>query len=590
MDKNIGQGKKMCYIINMKIALSQTNPVIGDFPGNIARMCHWIDKAKRAGCQLIIFPELAVSGYPPQDLLNRPTFIDDQSRHFASLRRKISGITVLCGLVTRHSNEACGKLLHNSAVLFNDSQYQVAYKRLLPTYDIFDERRYFEPGHASTSITWQGLRLGITICEDIFNYAGLRDQANNYHLLAGESSHPYAVDPVSELLHDQAGRPDILINIAASPFSLGKFAARLNFFQQLCQKTTLPLLYVNQVGGQDSVLFDGQSLALDSAGRLQARAARFQEDMQIVDTSRLYDHDPGRLQKDGRIQEINHTENDTEATFAALVAGTRDYVQKCGFKSAVLGLSGGIDSALTAAIASRALGPENVLGVALPSPFTAQESIDDARQLTANLGIAFEIIPINDLYEAELQLLSPLFGNLPHDTTEQNIQARIRGNLLMALANKFGHLLLSTGNKSELAVGYCTLYGDMSGGLAVISDVPKMLVYDLCRYLNSTGTVIPARTISRAPTAELAPDQRDDDDLPPYEILDPILAAYLEDNKSIAEIVGMGFAEDIVIDVVHRLTINEHKRKQAPMGLRVTSKAFGFGRRYPTTQRYREDV
>jgi NAD+ synthetase len=381
-----------------------------------------------------------------------------------------------------------------------------------------------------------------------------------------------------------------LINIAASPFNLGKFTAKLNFFQYICQKTSLPLLYVNQVGGQDSVLFDGQSMVIDARGCLRARGARFKEDMLIVDTSKLQNSGTTTIACDSAPESISPKEDNTEAALAGLVVGTHDYVTKCGFKSAVLGLSGGIDSALTAAIASRALGPENVLGVALPSPFTAPESIEDARQLALNLGIGFEIIPINDLYEAELKLLSPLFGDLPHDTTEQNIQARIRGNLLMALANKFGHLLLSTGNKSELAVGYCTLYGDMSGGLAVISDVPKMLVYDICRHLNKTAEIIPLRTISRPPSAELAPDQRDDDDLPPYEILDPILAAYMEDNKSPAEIVALGFDKTVVADLVHRLTINEHKRKQAPMGLRVTSKAFGFGRRYPTTQRYREDV
>ncbi len=568
----------------MKIALVQTNPVIGDFSGNTANICSWANKAKAAGCGLIILPEMAVSGYPPQDLLNRPSFVSDQERHVNVLRQKISGITVLCGLVTRNKDSAMGKPLHNSAILFNDREYHLLHKQLLPTYDIFDERRYFEPGHPSSTISWQGLRLGITICEDIFNFGGIGGWPGGHHILPCDASRGYEVDPVAEFLRDPNERPDILVNIAASPFSLGKFTARLHFFQELCRQTTLPLIYVNQVGGQDSVLFDGQSLALDAGGRLRAKAASFREDMLIVDSETLADSSTNNV-----ISQLKE-EDASAAAFAALVMGTRDYARKCGFKSAVLGLSGGIDSALTATIASRALGPENVLGVALPSPFTAAESICDARQLALNLGIGFEVISIDALYEAELALLAPLFANLGRDTTEQNIQSRIRGNLLMALANKFGHLLLSTGNKSELSVGYCTLYGDMSGGLAVISDVPKLLVYGICRYLNATDEVIPERTISRPPTAELAPGQRDDDDLPPYDILDPILAAYLEDNKAPAEIVAMGFDKDVVADVVHRLTINEHKRTQAPMGLRISSKAFGSGRRYPTAHGYREDA
>ncbi len=581
MDSNIGQDKKICYISNMKIALAQINPVIGDFSGNIARLCHWVAKAKDAGCQLIIFPELAISGYPPQDLLTRPSFIDDQKRYINELRRKVSGITVLCGLITRHRDNSTGKLLHNSAALFNDKEWQTIHKRLLPTYDVFDERRYFEPGRTSSVINWQGVRLGITICEDIFNFSGTTIQDSE--------TLRYNTAPVNDLLNDPHGRPDILINIAASPFSLGKFDLKRQFFQNLCQKTALPLLYANQVGGQDSVLFDGQSMAFDAKGQLLAKALRFNEDMLIINYADLQDKHRPQSKPEVR-QPSYEKENTAEAAYDALVLGTRDYIKKCGFKSAVLGLSGGIDSALTAAVASEALGAKNVLGVALPSPFTSPESIEDARQLAKNLGVTFEIIPINDIYEAELKLLSPLFGNLPHDTTEQNIQARIRGNILMALANKFGHLLLSTGNKSELAVGYCTLYGDMSGGLAVLADVPKLLVYTICNYLNRHKEVIPARTISRPPTAELAPNQRDDDDLPPYATLDPILTAYLEDNKSISEIISMGYDKDIVGDVIHRLTINEHKRKQAPMGLKITGKAFGFGRRYPTTQRYRENA
>lgn len=578
----------------MKIALVQTNPTIGDFAANVDRICLWTAKAKAAGCRLVIFPELAVSGYPPQDLLDRSAFLDDQQRAVSTLMAEISGISVLCGLFTRHLDNTTGKPLHNSAVLFGNKDLQMVHKRLLPTYDVFDEDRYFEPGRSSQPIAWQGLNLGITICEDIFNYRGLAgDSSCGGDLLVGAPAHRYRVDPVTDLLHGSGNKPDMLINISASPFSLDKFSAKLTFFQRICQETGLPLIYVNQVGGQDSLLFDGQSMVIAADGRLLGKAAAFREDMLIYSLAeKSADSAVWQLDSTGGLRQASldtETEVPKEA-FEALVMGTRDYVRKCGFKSAVLGLSGGIDSALTAAIACEALGDENVLGVALPSPYSSPESIEDARQLAENLGMSFKIIPINEIYEAELRTLAPLFGDLPPDTTEQNIQARVRGNLLMALANKFGHLLLSTGNKSELAVGYCTLYGDMSGGLAVISDVPKMLVYQICRYLNRAKEIIPLRTISKPPSAELAPDQKDEDDLPPYAILDPILVAYLENNKSIAEIVAMGYEEGVVNDVVRRITINEHKRKQAPMGLRVTGKAFGCGRRYPTTQGYREKV
>ena len=592
MDRVVGQGKKICYISTMKIALVQTNPTIGDFESNVDRICLWAAKAKDAGCSLVIFPELAVSGYPPQDLLDRGVFLEDQQRAVDSLMKRISGISVLCGLFTRHIDNDSGKPLHNSAILFDDQGVQMVHKRLLPTYDVFDEGRYFEPGRSSLPITCQGLNLGVTICEDLFNYRGLSgDSLYGGDLLAGAPVHRYGVDPVTDLLQGPGNKVDMLINIAASPFSLDKTVAKLNFFKKVCLATGLPLLYVNQVGGQDSLLFDGQSMVVATDGSLLGKAAAFREDMLI------YTH--GRDAADAAAWQMDNAnglclasvDTDTarpQEAFGALVMGTRDYVKKCGFKSVVLGLSGGVDSALVAAIASSALGPENVLGVALPSPYSSSESVEDARQLAENLGIGFEIIPINDIYEVELQALAPLFHDLPHDITEQNIQARIRGNLLMALANKFGYLLLSTGNKSEMAVGYCTLYGDMSGGLAVISDVPKMLVYQICRYLNTEAEIIPLRTISKPPSAELALDQKDEDDLPPYSMLDPILAAYLEDNKSVAEIVDMGFDKGVVNDVVRRITINEHKRKQAPLGLRITSKAFGCGRRYPITQGYHE--
>ncbi len=564
----------------MKMALIQTNPTVGDFDGNLKAILSWAGRAREAGCGLAIFPELALSGYPPLDLLERPAFIDRQLRAGRELAELALGIDLLCGLITRHTADT-GKPLHNSAALISGGQTRLIHKRLLPTYDVFDEARYFEPGAESAALPWQGLHLGVTICEDIFNDPELAGGP----LSAGPGrAHDaplklYQKNPLADLLAKPARRPDLLVNLAASPFQTGKSAAKIDFFSRLCRRHGLPLLYVNQVGGQDSLLFDGQSLILGPDGRLLARAAAFREDMVIFDTVKAASQ-PGI---------VAPPEEAPALIFEALVMGVRDYLGKCGFRSAVLGLSGGIDSALTAVIAAAALGPENVLGVALPSPYTARESVEDARKLAENLGLRFVTIPIAPTFATELATLAPLFAGTPQGIAEQNLQARIRGNLLMALANKFGHLLLSTGNKSELAVGYCTLYGDLSGGLAVISDVPKVMVYRICRHINRNREIIPARTIARAPTAELALNQRDQDDLPPYEVLDPILTAYLEENRGVAEIVGLGFDEQVVREVVRRVNANEHKRQQAPMGLKVTSKAFGLGRRYPVCQRFRED-
>ncbi len=555
----------------MKIALIQYNPVIGDFAANIAAISGWLEKAKAAECQLAVLPELAISGYPPQDLLERSAFLDDQDRAFARLVTKAHaiGIGVICGLVTRNPTPM-GKPLHNSGVLFSDGEILfTTHKQLLPTYDVFDEARYFEPGCGNGTFRYQGLHLGLTICEDIWN---------------DKSLFPcplYATDPVDAMLAQADSPVDLLINLAASPFNLGKGAVRQKIFTNLCQRHHLPLIYVNQVGGQDSLIFDGNSVALDKEGAVVARAARFSEDMVVIDTDTWQGEIHGAP---------GDAEQETGEVCEALILGTRDYVTKCGFGKVVIGLSGGVDSALTAAIAARALGPENVLGVALPSPYSSAESLEDAEQLAKNLGIDFTILPITGLFEAYLAALAPVFAGAAPDITEQNIQARIRGNLLMAIANKQGRLLLSTGNKSENAVGYCTLYGDMSGGLAVIADVPKQLVYALCRYLNQNREIIPYRTIDKPPSAELAPNQRDEDDLPPYPVLDAILAAYLEEHRSIGEIVAMGFDRPVVMDVVRRIRTNEYKRKQAPLGLKVTTKAFGQGRRYPTAEGYRETV
>ncbi|MFA7346394.1 MAG: NAD+ synthase [Desulfurivibrionaceae bacterium] len=555
----------------MKIALIQYNPVIGDFNRNLASITAWLEKAKAADCRLAILPELALSGYPPQDLLERPAFLDDQDRTFARLMAQARdlGIAVVCGLVTRNPSPV-GKPLHNSGVLFADGEVLfTTHKQLLPTYDVFDEARYFEPGSNSGTFRYKGLHLGLTICEDIWNDKSLFPRPL------------YATDPVDGMLAQADTPVDLLINLAASPFNLGKGAVRHKIFANLCQRHHLPFIYVNQVGGQDSLIFDGNSVALDARGAVVARAAEFVEDMVVVDTATWQGDIHGAP---------GDAEQETGEVCEALVLGTRDYVTKCGFNQVVIGLSGGVDSALTAAIAARALGPKNVLGVALPSPYSSPESLEDAEQLAKNLGIDFTILPITGLFEAYLAALAPVFAGAATDVTEQNIQARIRGNLLMAIANKQGRLLLSTGNKSENAVGYCTLYGDMSGGLAVISDVPKQLVYGLCRHLNRDHEIIPLRTIDKPPSAELAPNQRDEDDLPPYPVLDAILAAYLEEHRSIGEIVAMGFARPMVEDVVRRIRVNEYKRKQAPLGLKVTTKAFGQGRRYPTAEGYRETV
>lgn len=586
----------------MKIALAQINPLIGDFAGNSAKIISAARAAAHRGCRLVVLPELALSGYPPQDLLERPAFIADHESALSRLIAQVRGIGVLCGAVTRNP-AASGKPLHNSALLFEDGRLlaQVA-KRLLPTYDVFDEARYFEPGGPAGVVDFHGLRLAITVCEDIWNDPRIFPRCL------------YHCDPVSEILQ-AGGGADLLLNLAASPFNLGKSQIKQRIFSNICTSHRLPLLHVNQVGGQDSLVFAGESLALDGNGRLLCRAASFREDLVVLDTAtwqgeiRPVDYGEGlpvdslgdskgeRTAVGGEVGEAEKVDEAAEV-LAALVLGTGDYVRKCGFSGVVLGLSGGIDSALVAAIAARALGPANVLGIAMPSPYSSAASLEDARRLAESLGIGFAELPISPILADFLQTLTPLFNKFTEsrpapaavDLTEQNLQARIRGNLLMAAANRLGRLLLSTGNKSEMAVGYCTLYGDMSGALAPLADVPKTLVYRLARLVNQNGEVIPDRTLTRPPSAELAPDQRDQDDLPPYEVLDPILKAYLEDQLPIGEIIARGFAPAVVHDVVGRVLRNEHKRRQAPPGLKVTGKAFGPGRRYPIAENYRESL
>ena len=575
----------------MKIALVQINPIIGDFSYNSGKIISWANKAREKGCDLAVFSELALCGYPPQDLLERQSFLADHDKALQDLINGISGIGIICGHLEKHTGDN-GNPLHNSASVIEDGRIVfTAQKRLLPTYDVFDEARYFEPGSHSQTYQYKGLNLGITVCEDIWNDKGSFPQKL------------YATDPISDLvsgMQSEGGNIDLLINISASPFHVGKENIKQEIFTKVCRNNNVPLIYVNQVGGQDSLLFDGLSMAMDNRGNIIARAEKFKEDMIILDTDTWQGEVHGQqiqevLDAGATYGEPVSVFQETAAVYDALVMGVRDYARKCGFSKGVLGLSGGIDSAVTCAIACEALGEENILGVAMPSPYTSDQSIEDAKELAENLCCPFEIIAISSVFAAFKESLGNVFAAFENnasrkiDITEQNLQARIRGNLLMALSNKEGSLLLSTGNKSEMAVGYCTLYGDMSGGLAIISDVPKLMVYQLAQYINRNKEIIPKNIIERPPSAELAPNQLDQDDLPSYDILDAILKAYLEQNLSVGEIAALGFDRQVVQDVVRRIRINEYKRKQAPLGLKVSSKAFGYGRRYPTAQNYRDE-
>jgi len=547
----------------MKIALAQINPVIGDFENNAAVIRDAARRAARRGCRLVVFPELCITGYPPRDFLDRTDFVDASRACLDRLVAEIRGIGVIVGTPVVNP-DAGGKALYNAAVLFEDGRVVAeVHKRLLPAYDVFDESRYFESGTDCRVVAYNGLRLAIAICEDSWN---------DPEIMGREA---YPIDPITLMAADDA---DLIINISASPFHIGKRRLRRRLLGKSARTHAVPLVYVNQVGGNDSVLFEGGSLVFDDQGQIIRRAAEFAEDMVVFDTDRAQpDDDQIRAEADSR----------EAAVFNALVMGTRDYLNKCGFSRAVIGLSGGIDSALTLAVAAEALGPENVSTVFMPSRYTSQDNFEDTRQLAENLQVAYDVVPIDDMYTAFIHAL-PL--DLDADSpgiTEQNIQARIRGSLLMAYANRDSRLVLSTGNKSEMAVGYCTLYGDMNGGLAVIADVPKTLVYAVSRYVNRSREIIPARVLEKAPSAELKPDQTDQDDLPPYEMIDPILAAYIEGLESIDAIVARGFDRRTVTDVIQRVHRNEYKRRQAAPVLKVTAKAFGEGRRLPIAQRYR---
>ena len=539
----------------MRIALAQINPTVGDFNGNSAKMIDYALRAKSAGVDLILFPELSVCGYPPRDLVERPWFIERNRQTAEAIASRTVGISVVCGLVTP-AKSATGKAVLNSAALLRDGRIvAIQSKRLLPTYDVFDEVRNFAPADRQAVLSIDGTAVALTICEDAWNDKNFWDRRL------------YGVDPVEDLI-GAGGK--ILLNISASPFYLRKRELRRDMLSAIATHYRVPVAMVNQVGGNDSLVFDGSSIAIGPDGEIIAQAKSFEEDMVCFDsetpTGDMHDRDEGL----------------EASAYAALVLGARDYVRKCGFRKVVLGLSGGIDSALTAAIAVDALGKVNVIGVGMPGPYSSQGSIDDAAALAKNLDIRFELVPIGEIFNTYLSSLKPVFANLPPDVTEENVQARIRGSLLMAMSNKFGALVLTTGNKSEIGVGYCTLYGDMCGGLAVISDVPKTLVYRLAHYVNSRSPVIPQSTLEKSPSAELRPDQKDSDSLPPYDVLDTILEAYVEDNHSPEAIADEhGFDPALVRKVAGMVDRSEYKRQQAAPGLKISPKAFGFGRRYP---------
>ena len=544
----------------MKIALAQINTTVGDLTGNEVRILEAYRRAVAAGAHLVVFPELATTGYPPRDLLLRPRFIAENLAVLNRLAAAAGPAGMVIGYVGRPEKQPGRDVTNAVALLHRGRIVATRTKTLLPTYDVFDEDRYFEPAGGNEPVDFQGTKLGLTICEDVWNDEDYWDERR------------YRRNPAAELA--QAGAT-VLLNCSASPWHLGKTRARRDMLSQLAAKTRCPVIYCNLVGGNDELVFDGTSMVFDSRGRLLGEARRFEEDLLLLEIEGTPAIQPAEPK-------------DEELVFRALALGLRDYVRKCGFKSVVLGLSGGIDSALTACLAVSALGPENVHGVSLPSQFSSQGSLDDARVLAQNLGIRYDVIPIQPPFVATKGQLQGVFAGRAEDLTEENIQARLRGVVLMALSNKFGSLLLTTGNKSEVAVGYCTLYGDMCGGLAVIADVPKTMVYRIARWVNRDQELIPAASLTKPPSAELRPDQTDQDSLPPYEVLDRILEAYVVELKSPAEIIAAGVPEEDVRRVVRLIDSSEYKRRQSAPGLKVTTKAFGMGRRVPIAQRYRE--
>jgi len=549
----------------MRVALAQINPTVGDLPGNAALMVRAARDAASRGAEVIVFPELSITGYPPRDLVEKPSFLERSEAELERLAHATAdlGLSVICGYVGR-SEAQVGKRAMNSAAVLEGGQIVFRqHKMLLPTYDVFDEARYFRPSDREEVCTLRGRLVALTICEDAWN-------DRNYW-----KERLYQRDPVEELFRAGA---QAMICINASPFHMGKREIRRRVYRSVARRYGKPVVYVNQVGGDDQLVFDGSSFAMDASGEVIASARSFEEDLVVVDL----DSSVG-----DRLEDFT---DECDAAYQALVLGTRDYIRKCGFSRVLIGLSGGIDSSLTAAVAVEAVGRENVTGVAMPGPYSSDHSLSDAREMAARLGIRFEVVSISATYERFLEELQPLFAGRAADVTEENMQSRLRGMTLMSLSNKTGALVLTTGNKSELAVGYCTLYGDMCGGLAVISDVPKTMVYALSRIANKRlNNAIPESVFTKPPSAELRPDQKDSDSLPEYEVLDKILEDYIEQYrppKQIAESLKLPLA--LVQDIVNKVDRNEYKRQQAAPGLKVTTKAFGIGRRFPIAQRYSE--
>jgi NAD+ synthetase len=546
----------------VKIALAQINPTVGDFTGNIEKILAVSRRASALGARLTVFSELVICGYPPADFLEKPSFLARCRTAVAELAAATAELptAVLAGVALPAESES-GKRAVNAAVLMDGGRILLEqHKRLLPFYDVFDEQRYFANTRPQQVVELDGVRLAITICEDAWNDKNFWPRRL------------YSVDPMEELMRQH---PAVHINLSSSPFWHSKRAVRRKMLAAIARRDGVPVLMCNQVGGNDSLIFDGSSLALDARGELIAQAASFEEDLLLVDLKAPFD---ATVNAALPVPE----DNDTAAAYQALVLGTRDYIRKCGFRKALVGLSGGIDSALVAAIAKDALGAENVLAIGMPSPYSSVGSIEDSRHLAANLGIRFEMIGISTLFEEYTRVLDPLFAGMKPDTTEENIQSRIRGTLLMALSNKHSALVLTTGNKSEMAVGYCTLYGDMVGALAVIGDLVKTRVYAICHWLNRERETIPRAILEKPPSAELRPDQKDTDSLPPYEVLDPILEAYVERYETPECIARVhGFPLELVKQVVRLVEQSEYKRQQAAPVLKVTAKSFGMGRRFP---------
>ena len=543
----------------MKIALCQFDPTVGDFSGNAAHILDMAHEAARRGADLAVFSELCVCGYLPQDLLERPAFLDRNRETVACLAQK-APLPILVGYAAR-ANSDTGKAAWNAAALLAEGRIAFEqHKMLLPTYDVFDESRYFQPARSQQVFAFGGEKLGITICEDIWN-------DKNFW-----AKRLYETDPVVDLVGQGAG---VIINISASPYTIEKRQVRFEMLRALARSHQRPVVYVNQVGGDDTLVFDGSSVALTADGRIAAQARAFEEDVVIFDT----------ITGEGEVRP--QPADEISLALQALVTGTRDYVHKCGFQKTLVGLSGGVDSSVVACIAVAALGHENVTGIAMPGPYSSEGSVRDARQLAANLGIQLIVLPISNIFDAYRKALADVFSECAEDATEENLQARIRGNMLMALSNKFGALVLSTGNKSEIGVGYCTLYGDMAGGLAVISDVPKTMVYELARLINRERELVPRSSIEKPPSAELRANQTDQDTLPPYEVLDRVLKAYVEEVRTPEEIAAhFGFPLDLVRQITLHVDHSEYKRKQAAPGIKITSRAFGFGRPFPIAQKF----